>query len=811
MVAGRHAERLEVGGVGPGLLVELAVRDGDGVAAHDEGEIVAAVSSGLDPLGQGQHEASDRRRDGLVTGGTGSRGSRGDRYRSAPCPSIRSPRRRRMAASPRTATPPRWPGRSRSAWQDRWERGGHLPRRQPHRPAGRRASSGSPTGRSSTCSTCSRTRPGQGSTSATRSGYIGTDVFARYQRMTGHNVLHTMGYDAFGLPAEQYAVQTGQHPRVTTEANIAIIAASCAASAWPTTRAAASPPPTRRSTGGRSGSSCRSSAAGTTARRPGPPDRRARGRAGRRRPGSPARAPTRAAARGPSSTRVARREVVDAHRLAYLRRGAGELVPGPRHRAGQRGGHRRRPLRARQLPGVPPPDEAVDDADHRLRRPPARRPRPARLARLDQADAAQLDRPQRGRRGALLHRRRSDHACSPRDPTRCSAPPTWCWPPSTRWSTSCWPTPGPTAPIRAGPAARPRPRRRSRPTGAAAVPQERARPPGRRPREDRRVHRRHRHQPGERRADPRVHRRLRADGLRHRGDHGRARPGPARLGLRRGVRPARSSAPCSRPTAGTARPTPATGPPSTAPTTRCRSTAWPIDRGQAHHHRVAGRARRRRRAPSPTSCATGCSPGSATGASRSRSCSTRTTCPSRVPEPRAAGAAPRGRRLLAAHVRRRRHHLRPRAAAGPGDGLGGGRARPRRRTEDVPPRAEHDAATGPARAGTSCATSTPPTRTPSSTPRSSATGWARSSRATPAASTSTSAASSTPCCTCSTRASGTRCSSTSATVSSMRAVPPAVQPGLHPGRRLHRRPRLLRGGQRGRRARRPLLPRRQPR
>ncbi|MBM3660972.1 MAG: leucine--tRNA ligase, partial [Actinobacteria bacterium] len=52
-------------------------------------------------------------------------------------------------------------------------------------------------------------------------GYIGTDVFARYWRMRGRNVLHAMGYDAFGLPAEQYAVQTGQHPRVTTEANIA--------------------------------------------------------------------------------------------------------------------------------------------------------------------------------------------------------------------------------------------------------------------------------------------------------------------------------------------------------------------------------------------------------------------------------------------------------------------------------------------------------------------------------------------------------------------------------------------------------------
>ncbi|WP_105974488.1 leucine--tRNA ligase [Streptomyces geranii] len=51
-------------------------------------------------------------------------------------------------------------------------------------------------------------------------GYIATDVSARYQRMTGHNVLHTLGFDAFGLPAEQYAVQTGTHPRVSTEANI---------------------------------------------------------------------------------------------------------------------------------------------------------------------------------------------------------------------------------------------------------------------------------------------------------------------------------------------------------------------------------------------------------------------------------------------------------------------------------------------------------------------------------------------------------------------------------------------------------------
>ncbi|MFH1805436.1 MAG: class I tRNA ligase family protein [Pseudomonadota bacterium] len=51
-------------------------------------------------------------------------------------------------------------------------------------------------------------------------GYIATDVKARFARMRGFNVLHSMGFDAFGLPAEQYAIQTGQHPRITTESNI---------------------------------------------------------------------------------------------------------------------------------------------------------------------------------------------------------------------------------------------------------------------------------------------------------------------------------------------------------------------------------------------------------------------------------------------------------------------------------------------------------------------------------------------------------------------------------------------------------------
>lgn len=52
-------------------------------------------------------------------------------------------------------------------------------------------------------------------------GYIASDIYARYKRQNGFNVLHPMGYDAYGLPAEQYAIQTGQHPEKTTVENIA--------------------------------------------------------------------------------------------------------------------------------------------------------------------------------------------------------------------------------------------------------------------------------------------------------------------------------------------------------------------------------------------------------------------------------------------------------------------------------------------------------------------------------------------------------------------------------------------------------------
>ena len=51
-------------------------------------------------------------------------------------------------------------------------------------------------------------------------GYIASDIYSRYKRLKGFNVLHPMGYDAFGLPAEQYAIEHGIHPAVSTEANI---------------------------------------------------------------------------------------------------------------------------------------------------------------------------------------------------------------------------------------------------------------------------------------------------------------------------------------------------------------------------------------------------------------------------------------------------------------------------------------------------------------------------------------------------------------------------------------------------------------
>jgi leucyl-tRNA synthetase len=107
------------------------------------------------------------------------------------------------------------------AWQDRWQQEGtfHAPN-----PAGPWAEPEKVAGREKLLVLDMFPYPsGAGLHVGHPLGYIATDVFARYHRMTGKNVLHCLGYDAFGLPAEQYAVQTGQHPRKTTEDNMVVM------------------------------------------------------------------------------------------------------------------------------------------------------------------------------------------------------------------------------------------------------------------------------------------------------------------------------------------------------------------------------------------------------------------------------------------------------------------------------------------------------------------------------------------------------------------------------------------------------------
>ena len=204
--------------------------------------------------------------------------------------------------------------------------------------------------------------------------------------------------------------------------------------------------------------------------------------------------------------------------------GRGQLVPGRRDRARQRAGHRR-PLRALRQPRRGPPARAVVLPHHRLRRPPARRPRRHPLALARQDDAAQLDRPLR--RGGGHVRRARERGGVPRlhDPAGHAL----------RRDVL---RDGAGAPRRAAPRGGDRER-----AGRARLRQPRAdgvqrRARRRRPHEDRRADRPQRRQPRQRRADPDVGRRLRADGVRHGRDHGRARPRRARPRLREDVRPA---------------------------------------------------------------------------------------------------------------------------------------------------------------------------------------------------------------------------------------------------------------------------------
>jgi leucyl-tRNA synthetase len=205
--------------------VELGEGDGLVLTTHDERQGMTPRGTSFDPLAQCQHVGSDPFGGPAVTGlqrvlawrgppttvdrmpdhGTESEAVRDDRV---------PPHRYTAALAAQIET----------TWQDRWAEQGTF--RAPN-PAGPLAGGFERVA----------DRPklyvldmfpypsGAGLHVGHPLGYIGTDVYGRYMRMAGRNVLHTLGYDAFGLPAEQYAVQTGTHPRVTTEANIAIISA----------------------------------------------------------------------------------------------------------------------------------------------------------------------------------------------------------------------------------------------------------------------------------------------------------------------------------------------------------------------------------------------------------------------------------------------------------------------------------------------------------------------------------------------------------------------------------------------------------
>ena len=195
-------------------------------------------------------------------------------------------------------------------------------------------------------------------------GYIGTDVYARYWRMQGCNVLHAMGYDAFGLPAEQYAVQTGQHPRVTTEANIANMRRQLRALGLghdPRRGVATTDVPYYRWTQWIFLQIFNSWYDEVADRARPIAELIAEFESGSRAPSSPANPDGRPWAELDDPHAARGRRLVSPR---VPRRGNGELVSRARHRARERRSHRRRSQRPWQPPGVQASAQAVGARDH---------------------------------------------------------------------------------------------------------------------------------------------------------------------------------------------------------------------------------------------------------------------------------------------------------------------------------------------------------------------------------------------------------------------------------------------------------------
>ena len=469
-------------------------------------------------------------------------------------------------------------------------------------------------------------------------GYIATDVVGRYRRMRGDNVLHALGYDAFGLPAEQFAVQTGQHPRVTTEANIGEHAPPAAAPrAWATTRAAPSRPSTPDYVRWTQWiflqifDSWYDPEAGAARRRHRP--RAARSPSCEAELAPRARAPTPDGRPWADLDDVERVDVVDAHRLAYVSETPVNWCPGlgtvlaneevTVDGRSERGNFPvfQRNLRQWKMRITAYADRLVDDLDlidwpdkvQAMQRNWIGRSRGRAGARSPSSAGSRG----RGLHDAPRHAVRGDlHGRLARAPAARRG--------ARRLAGRHARPPGPAGTRRPSEAVA-----AYRAEAAAKTAVERA---GRRRAQDRRVHRAPGHQPGQRRADPGVHRRLRAHGLRHRRDHGRARLATSAT--------SRSPRPSSLPVIHTVEP-PEGFAGGACDRRRPRRSTRPNDevspgrpgrrRGQGARSSTGSRPRASARAPRPTACGTGCSAASATGASRSPSSTTSTTCRSRCP------------------------------------------------------------------------------------------------------------------------------------------------------------------------------------